>query len=302
MNSRELLGFTKIAELGSFSLAADSLYISQSALSQQIRRLEQELGFELFDHSQRRVVLTAAGERFRIRAEQLLAMYDEAKEEGLYLSSLDDGTPRMQIGCLNDQYICYWLDVLELTKPVWDEYAPRPVRYENRAALYAALVSGETDITIQMECADIKNNNLEFIPLTTVHEICVPYYTPGCREPDGRMLTVEDLQPYVLAFHNMPGATLFEDALRSYVRLHWPQTKLLEPKDFFQADHTSHKWFLVPSPQFNHRPMPWAVPLDFEGNIRLGFVVSPVCRHQVREYVEYVRVHLPPDGNLWHFA
>ena len=50
MNQSALEGFVKIVEMDSFSAAAEALYLSQSALSQQIRTLEGQLQFELFQH------------------------------------------------------------------------------------------------------------------------------------------------------------------------------------------------------------------------------------------------------------
>ena len=58
MNQSALEGFVKIVEMDSFSAAAEALYLSQSALSQQIRTLEGQLQFELFQHVPRRVILT----------------------------------------------------------------------------------------------------------------------------------------------------------------------------------------------------------------------------------------------------
>ena len=60
MNQSALEGFVKIVELNSYSAAAEALYLSQSALSQQIRTLEGQLGFELFQHVPRKVLLTPA--------------------------------------------------------------------------------------------------------------------------------------------------------------------------------------------------------------------------------------------------
>ena len=64
MTERALTGFVKVVELGSFTAAADALFISQSALSQQIRTLENQLHFTLFQHGSRQVTLTAAGRSF----------------------------------------------------------------------------------------------------------------------------------------------------------------------------------------------------------------------------------------------
>ena len=78
MNESALEGFVKIVEMNSFSAAAEALYISQSALSQQIRTLEGQLRFELFQHVPRRVVLTPAGQDFYPKAKQLVALYQQA--------------------------------------------------------------------------------------------------------------------------------------------------------------------------------------------------------------------------------
>ena len=75
MNESALEGFVKIVELNSFSAAAEALYLSQSALSQQIRTLEGQLQFELFQHVPRRVVLTPSGQDFYPKAKQLIALY-----------------------------------------------------------------------------------------------------------------------------------------------------------------------------------------------------------------------------------
>ena len=78
MSLKALQGFVRIVELDSFSEAADALFLSQSALSQQIRALEAQLKVQLFQHAQRRVVLTPAGWEFYPKAKQLLELYDDA--------------------------------------------------------------------------------------------------------------------------------------------------------------------------------------------------------------------------------
>lgn len=60
---RQLRAFAALARTGSFTLAAESLYITQSALSGLIKELEQSLGTRLVDRSTRRVHLTGIGER-----------------------------------------------------------------------------------------------------------------------------------------------------------------------------------------------------------------------------------------------
>jgi LysR family transcriptional activator of glutamate synthase operon len=71
MELKQVIYFLTVAELGSFSAAADHLYISQSSISKQIMALEKELGIELFDRSKRNIALTEAGATFRKHAQRL---------------------------------------------------------------------------------------------------------------------------------------------------------------------------------------------------------------------------------------
>jgi LysR family transcriptional activator of glutamate synthase operon len=75
MEMKQVIYFLVVAELGSFSTAADNLYISQSSLSKQIMALEKELGVALFDRSKRSIALTEAGAVFRKHAQRLNEEY-----------------------------------------------------------------------------------------------------------------------------------------------------------------------------------------------------------------------------------
>jgi DNA-binding transcriptional LysR family regulator len=69
----DLYAFRALMEYGSFRLAAESICLSQSALSRRIEKLETALGNRLFERTTRRVTLTLYGQNFAERSEQLLA-------------------------------------------------------------------------------------------------------------------------------------------------------------------------------------------------------------------------------------
>lgn len=72
VETAHLKAFLRIAETGSISRAAESLGIAQPSLSQQLLRLEDEVGTRLFDRTARGVTLTIAGRVFREGAHQVL--------------------------------------------------------------------------------------------------------------------------------------------------------------------------------------------------------------------------------------
>lgn len=81
MNFRQLDCFIMVAEHLSFSKAAERLFLSQSAVSQQVISLENEFGFQLFIRDKRQVTLTAAGEFLYQRFNGMKPAFQETLEK-----------------------------------------------------------------------------------------------------------------------------------------------------------------------------------------------------------------------------
>ena len=77
MNPQDLLAFVRVAELASFTLAADQLGVPKGKVSTAIQRLEARLGTRLFHRTTRRVQLTLDGQAFYERCKDLLADFEE---------------------------------------------------------------------------------------------------------------------------------------------------------------------------------------------------------------------------------
>ncbi|MBA1376366.1 LysR family transcriptional regulator [Pseudomonas brassicacearum] len=74
----DLRGFLAVADLGSFSAAAQALHLSQSALSRRVDKLELALGVQLFERTTRRVELSTIGRGFLPRARNVLNELENA--------------------------------------------------------------------------------------------------------------------------------------------------------------------------------------------------------------------------------
>ena len=77
LDIQSLRSFLKVAQLGSFTRAAEALSLTQPAISQQIRRLEELLSVGLFVRDNRQVLLTLEGERLIGYAQQILEVNDK---------------------------------------------------------------------------------------------------------------------------------------------------------------------------------------------------------------------------------
>lgn len=75
---QQLRYFLAACEHGSFTAAADALYIAQPSLAEQVRRLENELGVRLFVRTGRRLTLTEAGSNLQTHAKRVMAAVDGA--------------------------------------------------------------------------------------------------------------------------------------------------------------------------------------------------------------------------------
>ncbi|MFK7857634.1 MAG: LysR family transcriptional regulator [Granulosicoccus sp.] len=80
MSDRRLQVFHIVAGVLSFTRAAEILHMTQPAVTHQIRQLEEELNARLFDRSNNRISLTAAGEQVLEYAERIIGLYGEMSE------------------------------------------------------------------------------------------------------------------------------------------------------------------------------------------------------------------------------
>ena len=95
MELRQLRYVEAVARHRHFTRAAEELHVAQSALSHQIRRLEAELGTELFSRTSRSVTVTEAGESVAARARGVLDQVDGLRHEVDELRGLVRGEVRV---------------------------------------------------------------------------------------------------------------------------------------------------------------------------------------------------------------
>ena len=105
MDFDQLTTFLEVVKQGNFSRAGEKVYRSQSAVSAQIRQLEQEYGTKLLDRSGKRVALTPAGEVLFEYANRLLAL----RGESLRAVADQDRTPRGVLAIGANEATCLYV-------------------------------------------------------------------------------------------------------------------------------------------------------------------------------------------------
>jgi DNA-binding transcriptional LysR family regulator len=149
MEIRELRAFAAVAEEGSFSAAARTLHVSQSALSQTIRSLERQLGVRLLDRHSAGVTVTGPGEVLLREARALLAQHDRilaavSGQEVAGPATLRVGVPLelpggVLPGALADMGAAFPRTRAEIS-------------HASSAAQLAALAAGDLDLALAREC------------------------------------------------------------------------------------------------------------------------------------------------------
>ncbi|MGW4906187.1 LysR family transcriptional regulator [Streptomyces sp. NPDC004270] len=146
MELRHLRYFLAVAETHNFTQAAARCYVAQSALSQQIARLEKDVGAPLFNRTSRSVRLTAAGELLEPRARRILADVDNAQAALDALAGLRRG--RLRLGLVQTMAVPF--DMVEVLADYRARYPGVDLRVSNdpSSRMAAAVLAGTLDVGV----------------------------------------------------------------------------------------------------------------------------------------------------------
>jgi DNA-binding transcriptional LysR family regulator len=141
---RHLSTFYTVARLGSVTLAADELHLSQSAVSIQLANLEAAAGTSLMLRTGRGIRLTEAGELLLGYAERLLALWNEASDE--MASHLGAFSGSLRVGAVTTAE--YWLPRLLVTFVAENPRVKITLHVANRDDVLRKLLSHDIDIAV----------------------------------------------------------------------------------------------------------------------------------------------------------
>ncbi|MFP3089311.1 LysR family transcriptional regulator [Treponema sp. TIM-1] len=188
MNSRRLEYFIEVAKMKSFTRAGENCFVSQTAISQQIAALEEELGFALLIRNKKTVSLTIAGEKFYHEAVKILAQYNQIAEETKNIAQSASGILRIGFFSLYDR--------VSITSLIRDFHVKYPliridIAQYNYETINEYLHSGNIDIgfMFSQNFADLPNVSTKKIMRSPVG-VCMH---KNHRLSEYRMISVDQL-------------------------------------------------------------------------------------------------------------
>ena len=197
MELRQLIYAVEIAAERNFSRAAEKLHIAQPSLSQQVSKLEKELGVLLFKRSTNSVELTHAGTVFVNRSQQIIDMVEQLRQEMEDLAELRKG--RVVVGSVPVTGAHVLPDVLPAFRSAYPNIEIVLVE-ETSKKLEELTVSGSTDVCLMS--LPIEDPALAWQPVIE-EEICLavpPDHPLAANKEQNALVSFQDLknEPFIL--------------------------------------------------------------------------------------------------------
>jgi DNA-binding transcriptional LysR family regulator len=283
-----------VADAGSFSSAAEKLYVSRPALIQQINLLESRMGFKLFFRSPKGVSLTGAGQLFYEGARQIIKISDGVKKQ--CLSESESFCNVIRIGTLPNfapvvlPIICRKFSArFPNIRIQFDEYP-----LEN---YFESLADGLFDITTEYMCGYFFDHpDHRFIKLMNDKHCCG--VSPSHALARKRRISFKDLRGQKLILY-AKGITRADDELREYLTKNEPEIELIDIKAYNSALSVKcelegcvliyYSMYRKSFPTLIYIPVEWNFPID----IGLGYKTKACENSAVSSFIEFVREMYP---------
>ena len=185
---RQIQYFISVVENDSFTEAAEECFISQSAISQQIKVLETELGVQLLTRQNRKFTLTPAGEYFYKQGKRIMAELDKIKQETIRVAKAED--QHLRIGYLH----CYGSQELSQAINKFTNSHPEvnlDLVTGTHESLYELLRNGKVDLVLNDQRRALSPAYVNYHLITTKCFIEISPKNPLSKE---KKVTLADIQ------------------------------------------------------------------------------------------------------------
>jgi len=209
MNIDVMKTFCDLVDTGSFSKAAEANYVSQSAVSQQLAKLEKNMSTQLISRGGGLVAPTEAGKTFYQGAREIIRRYEQLVGE--VRSATDAIRGVLRVGAIYSVGF-YMLDPYIRKFLAIHSEVNLHVEYTGWNRIYAAIVSGEMDVGVV--AFPEKHRSIEIIPLAS--EQLVVVCSPNHRLAGKKKITSTDLdgEKFIAFSKNIPTRRYIDKVLK----------------------------------------------------------------------------------------
>lgn len=255
---KHLRSICTIAETGNMTKAAERLFVSQSALSQQLKDIEGKLGVDLFFRTRKSMILTPIGKKLLESAKQVIMTLEDAELEIAKIVSGDRGELKVGIQCI----FCFkWLP--GVIKVFQKKFPNIELEIGSSSNLAQELESKKYDCIIT--AGSVQDDNYAYAPLFADQMVCImsedhPLSGQSC-------IQVEDFCRFSLISHREKGANRFYQLVL--------KPRGLEPKRFMTVGQP-HAIVEMVASGFGLSVFPrWALNSSLETN---GITARPITK------------------------
>lgn len=291
MYNRHLETFICIADLGSFSRAAEVLYISSTAVIKQINLLEQELGVQLFDRSHRGIRLTKAGRSIYGDAKYLIQYSKDSLTRAHNAMQSEEKVVRIGSSLMTPaQFILeLWPKIKEHCSDIKFRIVPFENTPENAREILTNLGTNIDIVSGWFDKSFLDSYGCDALKL--------------CSEPISCALSIN----HPLAFHETiklsdlygenvmlirRGWNIYTDAIRDELETKHPQIHIIDVPffnvDVFNQCESSNDVLIAFGSWENVHPLLRIVPLEWDYEIPFGILHSPSPSPCVSEFLKAV--------------
>lgn len=198
MTASQIKYFIEVAECLNISTAASRLYVSQPAVSKQIRLLEEYLGLTLFERYPTGLRLTKSGELFYDFFKRSLRELDRVWDDARHLQ--EDNTHTLNIGCNDGWDISgFYFELKDIIKEKLSDTEITLNGY-NHVNIVESLINNETDIAISLEISLKEASGIAMRNFTSAPAvILISAQNPLAARPDLSIADFKDEPFYVIS-------------------------------------------------------------------------------------------------------
>ena len=287
MYNHQLDAFVKVTELGSFNKAAEAMFISSTAVIQQVNLLEASCGFALFARSHRGVKLTAAGTSFFEDAKTIIRLSEDALNEARQLADAAETTVRVGTALL---FKCrmipdIWAKVSERCPELKIELISMKEKLGGEASI------AESGLNYDMKegvfCTISQKGRCGFLELMRTPVCCA--VSKNHRLAGFQHLTLDDLNGEYLVMP-IPNVSQELDDFRAEVKRRYPTVQIID-SDYYGVDTFTmcelNPYVLITQPVYSdiHTNLV-SIPLETDYTLPYGLVYSLNPSPAVKKFIQ----------------